>query len=259
MPFLGHLSSFCGRLDVKVIGFALKQTCLRGNPLDSSIIPPEWEGFRGGGSRKAAVSSLSIDSLIDSARKTECHDGMSNGQFSGNPKTEWLTSAIIPDREMKLLEDFFYDDPSGRRWDANAGSVVNGASIPTALWATVGSPYTGDYRCASIVHDVACNDPAIPRKDADKMFYFACLAGGCSLSQARVLYIGVRIGAWTNVMSGVLPFGPDEMLLRPRGVVGQQEIEIHQKFSEIVARVDQEPRELSFEELERIVDERLAL
>lgn len=57
---------------------------------------------------------------------------MSNGTFSGNPKTEWLTEQGA-DRNMRMLEDFWYDDPAGRRWKAPKGSIVNGASIPEAL------------------------------------------------------------------------------------------------------------------------------
>ena len=85
------------------------------------------------------------------------------GKFSGNPKTEWLTDSAEADRDMKLLEDFWYEDPKGRTWEAPSGSVVNGASVPRDLWAIVGTPYTGDYRKASIVHDVACDNPGIPR------------------------------------------------------------------------------------------------
>jgi len=117
------------------------------------------------------------------------------GKFSGNPKTEWLSNATSPDRDMKLLEDFSYTDPNGRIWPAPMGSVVNGASIPRPLWSLVGSPYTEDYRNASVVHDVACDDPAVDRAEADEMFYYACLAGGCNKGQARALYLGVRVGA----------------------------------------------------------------
>src|SRR5437867_734231 len=121
---------------------------------------------------------------------------MSNhGSFSGNPKTEWLVDSDGADRDMKVIEDFWYIDPDGRTWSAKAGSIINGASIPRPLWSLVGSPYTDDYRRASIVHDVACNDPAVDRKDADVMFFHACRAGGCSPLQARWLYAGVRIGA----------------------------------------------------------------
>lgn len=123
---------------------------------------------------------------------------MAHGFFSGNPKTEWLINAAGKDRDMLLLEDFWFKDPGGKLWSAPAGSIVNGASIPEFLWSTVGSPYTDDYRRASIVHDVACDDPSVLRHDADRMFYYACLAGGCSLKQARLLYAGVRLGAWSG-------------------------------------------------------------
>lgn len=123
---------------------------------------------------------------------------MSNhGFFSEDPKTVWLTNPDGADRNMQLLEDFSYTDPKGRVWFAPQGSSINGASIPRPLWSTVGSPYTDDYRRASIVHDVAC-DTGIPRKEADVMFFHACRAGGCNAAQARVLYAGVRIGAWAS-------------------------------------------------------------
>ncbi len=120
---------------------------------------------------------------------------MATDEFSGNPATEWLTEAG-PDRRMKLLADFWYDDPDGRRWLAPRDATVDGASIPAPLWSIVGSPYTGDYRRASIVHDLACDDPAVDRREADRMFYRACLAGGCPVDEAQLLYAGVRIGAW---------------------------------------------------------------
>jgi len=124
---------------------------------------------------------------------------MSNhGYFSGNPKTEWLSNPHQGDRNMKLLEDFYFVDPDGDRWLAPKGSIINGASIPRFLWSSVGSPFVGDYRNASVVHDVGCDDPTQDRKAVDKMFYHACRAGGCSSINARKLYLGVRIGAWAS-------------------------------------------------------------
>lgn len=115
------------------------------------------------------------------------------GTFSGSPIAEWLTDP--EGRLMRLLAEFTFIDPAGRIWIAPEGSVVDGASIPSPLWSMLGSPYTGKYRFASIVHDVACENPAIDRLEADKMFYQACLAGGCDADEARLLYVGVRIGA----------------------------------------------------------------
>lgn len=123
---------------------------------------------------------------------------MGHGEFSGEPEAVWLTEDGTEDRNMKLFRDFFFKDPSSKKWTAPAGSVVNGASIPRALWVIVGSPYTGDYRRASVVHDVACGEAGgdkTKRRAADRMFFHACRAGGCSIWQSTLLYLGVRIGA----------------------------------------------------------------
>jgi hypothetical protein len=123
---------------------------------------------------------------------------MGHGSFSGEPKATWLTQEGTPDRLMKTLQAFSFTDPSSRVWRAPAGSVIDGASIPRALWTAVGAPYTGDYRRASIVHDVACDEAGGDRKKrraADRMFFHACRAGGCSIWQSIVLYLGVRVGA----------------------------------------------------------------
>ena len=177
---------------------------------------------------------------------------MNYGSYSGNPKTEWLSEPGA-DRKMKMLEDFWYDDPTGQRWMAPKDSVVDGASIPEALWSTVGSPYTGDYRRASIVHDVACGSPGVLRRDADAMFYSACLAGGCSLAQAKVLYLGVRIGAWAtgNRLFAIAQAAPgprlpsehfrDELVLRAKySVVANKLAAIPDDFLTIESVIDQE-------------------
>lgn len=122
---------------------------------------------------------------------------MSTAQFSGNPRTEWLSDQG-PDRAMRLIDTFLFTDAKGRRWEVPAGMDVDGATIPRTLWSSVGSPYTGNYRRAAIVHDAAIRDPRVRRIDADAMFYEACLVGGCSANQAKLLYAGVCIGSWVS-------------------------------------------------------------
>lgn len=122
---------------------------------------------------------------------------MKYGKFSGNPKTEWL-SDMAADRDMRVIEGFWYLDPAGRRWDVPEGTIINGASIPRTLWSSVGSPYTGEYRRAALVHDAAVGREGVLRAEADTMFHFACLCGGCSMLQAKLLYAGVRLGAWSS-------------------------------------------------------------
>jgi hypothetical protein len=65
-----------------------------------------------------------------------------NGTFSANPKTEWLDEPG-DDRHMRLLNDFWYEDPDGRRWPAPAGSVIDGASILAPSQCRQGSAVSG--------------------------------------------------------------------------------------------------------------------
>ena len=123
--------------------------------------------------------------------------------FSGDPKTVWIANPRNNDRKMGLIEEFWFLDRAGERWTAEAGYEIDGATIPRALWTLVGSPYTGQYRRASVVHDKACDEavgnPA-RRRAADRMFYEACRAGGCSWFEAAVLYAGVRVGGlWAEL------------------------------------------------------------
>lgn len=160
------------------------------------------------------------------------------GSFSGNPKTEWLCDEG-EDSNMCMLETFWYTDPQGRRWEAPKGSITNGASIPRTLWSSVGSPFTGNYRRAAIVHDIAVKSSAVLRDEADSMFYFACMAGGCPLMEGKLLYAGVRIGSWSAVTReyavGILTFAP----LAPRlpGLQTPTELEVRARYTLLAAEL----------------------
>jgi len=186
------------------------------------------------------------------------------GRFSGNPKTEWLTNPGSADREMKLLEDFWYIDPDGKKWAAPKGSVIDGASIPRPLWSTVGSPFTDDYRNASIVHDVACQkiDKFAPgadekRKEADRMFFYACLAGGCSQKQAEILYIGVRIGIWAFRAGNWIPSNWKDLLFRFSTKRSPEENALLKKFRDLVSKESKKAGKWSFDDLQFMVDRSL--
>lgn len=181
-----------------------------------------------------------------------------HGVFVGTPKTEWLTSASGEDRDMRLLENFSFTDPRGKVWPAPAGSVINGASIPRQLWALVGSPYTDDYRRASIVHDVACDSVDVDRKDADVMFFHACRAGGCGPLQARVLYAGVRLGAWASDSLPTEVLARDRKLFRARldAPMGD-EVFLQRKLSDIAETMKELPDEPTIEQLDAAIEQHI--
>ena len=180
---------------------------------------------------------------------------MANGSFSGNPKTEWLSDDC--GRYMRLIETFSYIDPQGRRWEAPTGCITDGATIPRTLWSSVGSPYTGSYRRAAILHDSALQNRDILRNDADNMFYFACLAGGCTPLESKLLYAGVRLGSWAtltrNLAGEMLPFCCP--LARLPGQQTPGELEVRAKYtllaSELMATGD------SFDAIRATVDRHL--
>jgi hypothetical protein len=114
-------------------------------------------------------------------------------RFEGQVHAAWLRHAG-PDRDMRLVVDFAFIDSRGVRWDAPAGRIINGASIPETLWSSVvGTPYVGDYRRASVVHDVACEDKKRPHEEVHYMFYEAMVCDGVPQERAWLMYTAVRL------------------------------------------------------------------
>ena len=122
---------------------------------------------------------------------------MPQARFEGEVEALWLVEPAIgndgPDRRMQLLEDFAFVDPNGTRWLAPTGSIIDGASIPRLLWSAAGSPYTGAYRRASVLHDVACDNRAVPSRLVHRMFYDAMICDGVGQAQAVEFYTAVRL------------------------------------------------------------------
>ena len=114
-------------------------------------------------------------------------------RFEGEVTAIWLRHAG-KDRDMRLTADFAFIDSRGVQWDAPRGRVINGASIPEILWSSVvGTPYVGDFRRASVVHDVACDDKTRPHEQVHYMFYEAMLCDGVPEERALLMYIAVRL------------------------------------------------------------------
>lgn len=115
------------------------------------------------------------------------------GVFVGEPKLVLLRDG----RKAELAADFSFRDPRGRTWTAPAGTVVDGASIPSVFWQTFGTPFVGHYRNASIIHDYYCSSRTGRSSEVHRMFFEACLAGGCSMRRAKVAYWAVcRFGPY---------------------------------------------------------------
>jgi hypothetical protein len=106
------------------------------------------------------------------------------GYFSGPIDTRWEADG----RTMTLLNELRYTDPKGVVWIAPAGSEVDGASIPRALWPFLGGPFEGKYRNASVLDDVAYDQKSRPWQQVDRMFYDAMRCAGVGVVEAKTLY-----------------------------------------------------------------------
>ncbi|HYC59446.1 MAG TPA: DUF1353 domain-containing protein [Thermoanaerobaculia bacterium] len=133
-------------------------------------------------------------------------------QFIGRVVVQWVDGEKGADRAMVLMEPFGFRDADGRAWMVPKGTKIDGASIPRAFWTVVGSPFTGDYRRASVVHDHYCVTKERPWQAVHRMFYDAVLAGGVPEAQAKVLYAAVYGGGprWAPI-AGAEP-GQDQFI-----------------------------------------------
>lgn len=109
------------------------------------------------------------------------------GHFPTKPIVELLGDG----RDLRLLEDFCYIDPNKKVWIAPKNSTINGASIPQIFWSLTGGPLEGQYRNASIIHDVGCDRMTENWEDVHLMFYEACRCGGVPDNKAKLLYAAV--------------------------------------------------------------------
>jgi hypothetical protein len=122
--------------------------------------------------------------------------------FIGDVVTKWLHTPGS-DRKMKLMQDFTFIDSKGTTWTAPAGHEIDGASIPQFLWSTVGSPFTGDYRRASVLHDYECDRKIHPHKVVHRLFYDAMICDEVNPIRAKYMYQAVRLFGpkWGGVFS----------------------------------------------------------
>jgi Protein of unknown function (DUF1353) len=131
--------------------------------------------------------------------------------FKNNVVAEFLAPKKAMDtyRDIKLIQSFGYIDPRGVHWDAPAGYVTNGASIPPSLWAVVGGPFDGPYRDAAVLHDYYCEAKLRSSDDTHRMYYEAAVARGTSENIASTMYAGIVFGGpkWEVVPPKKAGFG----------------------------------------------------
>ena len=190
---------------------------------------------------------LAIPMLVLSTHSIESYSSTAEGEFIGRVIVEWLNEEGA-DRDMRLVEDFGYRDPSGRIWSVPAGAVVDGASIPLSLYSLIGPPFVGDYRRATVIHDYYCTQELGDWRDVHRVFFEASRTGGVPLLRAKLMYAAVQGWGprWEHTMTRG---GPAKTISIPRPTPEPSDlIDIESLINE---------SDPSLEEIDRLLAERL--
>ena len=116
-----------------------------------------------------------------------------SGRFLGRVMVEWLDDdPFIP--SMRLLDDFGFQDPSGKTWMAQKGAVLDGRSFPLVFRDLFGVPFLGSYRKSSVLYDHYCRVMTEPWRAVQRMFYSASLTEGVDDSEAKLMYMALYAG-----------------------------------------------------------------
>ncbi|MDH3658744.1 MAG: DUF1353 domain-containing protein [Alphaproteobacteria bacterium] len=92
---------------------------------------------------------------------------------------------------FEIITSYRYQDPNGFVWYVPAGEITDGASIPSYLWSIVGSPFSGDYLSAAVVHGYYCRTKERTAHATHRAFFNGMMAKGMSLWQAKLMYYAV--------------------------------------------------------------------
>lgn len=117
------------------------------------------------------------------------------GRFTGRVVTVWLDSAH-EDRRMRLHSDtdLAFERFTGDVIPALPSLEFDGASIPVWAWIFIGSPFTGKYRKAAVIHDTLCFVKDRPCRDAHRIMYEACRSLGVGRFRAWLIYKALLLG-----------------------------------------------------------------
>jgi len=110
--------------------------------------------------------------------------------FNNTVKVEWIENES---RKMRLIEPVMFVDGNGLTWSADAGDIIDGASIPRLFWRATGSPFVGRFRRASVIHDVYCVTKTRPSADVHRMFAEAMTFDGVPRWKRKLMYYAVRL------------------------------------------------------------------
>ena len=105
---------------------------------------------------------------------------------------EVLLKPLQDGRDMQVAQPFGFVDSQARRWEVPSGTVTDGASIPRVFWSIIGSPFTGKYLRAAVIHDHYCKNKNRSWNDTHGVFYESMIASGETKKSALLMWAAVH-------------------------------------------------------------------
>jgi hypothetical protein len=123
-------------------------------------------------------------------------------QFTGNLKLS--PKGCEATGQCALQEPLRFKDGDGLVWEAMAGLVTDGASIPGIFQPFIGEPFNEKFIKAAIVHDHYCDRHVRSWRMTHRVFYAALLDQGVAMAKAKTMYLGVLVGGpkWIKLIPG---------------------------------------------------------
>lgn len=122
-------------------------------------------------------------------------------EFTGNLKLS--PKACQATGQCTLQEPLRFKDPAGLVWEAMAGLVTDGASIPGVFRPFIGEPFNEKFIKAAIVHDHYCDRHVRSWRKTHRVFYDALLDQGVTVAKAKTMYLAVLVGGpkWIKLIA----------------------------------------------------------
>ena len=103
-------------------------------------------------------------------------------------------------RVARLLEEINYKVTTKAEIihiSVKEGFEYDGASIPPIFWSLIGSPFSGKYRMAALIHDALYASNYTTKKIADDIFYNMMINEGVAKWKAALMYTSVFVFGWS--------------------------------------------------------------
>lgn len=128
---------------------------------------------------------------------------LAQAQFDG--ELNLLPTGCQTTGQCTLKNKLRFTDITGVVWEAKAGLITDGASIPGIFQPFVGKPFEEDFIKAAVIHDHYCDRHVRPWRQTHRVFYEGLITQGVSKAKAKVMYFAVYLGGpkWVELIPGL--------------------------------------------------------